>query len=65
MLSSDEENKPEVASIIINPKRARVEDPANELARAIGLLEDAEQLERQAKHMREEAGRIKQRYNNY
>ena len=61
VVSSDEEgSKSAVASIIVRTKRARSPDSSARLRQAIELLEGAEQLEKRAKHMREEARRIRQ-----
>ena len=60
--SEDDGPKPTVASQLCRVKRARSESPAEELRRAIELLEDAGHLEQRAKAMREEARKIRQRY---
>ena len=66
MVSSEDEGpKPTVASKICGTKRARSESPAEELRRAIELLEDAEHLEQRARTMREEAKKIRQRYDGH
>ena len=64
-MSSDEKiSQPAVASIKVRTKRARSPDSSAKLRQAIELLEGAEQLEKWAKHMWEEARRIQQQYDN-
>ena len=53
--SDDEAPKPAAANKICSNKRARDESPATELRQAIKLLERADQLEQQARQLREEA----------
>ena len=43
-------------------EKGKSESPAKELRRAVELLEDAGGLEQKAKAMREEAGKIRKRY---
>ena len=63
--SEDEAPKPQVASKICKVKRARSESPAQELRIAIELLERANNLEQQARQLREEATEIRHRYDRY
>ena len=63
LLSSEDEGpKPAVANKICRTKRARSESPTHELRRAVELLEEAGHLEQRAKVMREEAAKIRKRY---